>query len=75
MSVLTRSVVTAVVVALLVPLVALAGDGGKNHGFVTAKQPGCSSPPTTQGTCSASASTRRGSCARSRSPAWRPASR
>jgi len=38
MSVLTRSVLAAVVVALLVPLVALAGDGGKKHGFVTAKQ-------------------------------------
>ena len=37
MSVLTRSVVAAVVVALLVPLVALAGNS-RSHGFVVGKQ-------------------------------------
>ena len=38
MSVLTRSVVAALLAALLVPLVALAGDGGKKHGFVPGKE-------------------------------------
>ena len=38
MSVLTRSVVAALLAALLVPLVALAGDGGKKHGFVLGKE-------------------------------------
>src|SRR5687767_15200049 len=37
MSVLTRSVLAAIVVALLVPLVALAG-GSRNHGFVIGKE-------------------------------------
>jgi hypothetical protein len=38
MSILTRSVVAALLAALLVPLVALAGDGGKKHGFVPGKE-------------------------------------
>ncbi len=38
MSVLTRSVVAAFVVALLVPLVALAGDSNRTHGFVLGKE-------------------------------------
>ena len=38
MSVLTRSVLAAALVALLVPLVALAGDGGKKHSYAPAKQ-------------------------------------
>jgi Domain of unknown function (DUF4394) len=38
MSVLTRSVLAAVVVALLVPLVALAGGGNRTHGLMPGKE-------------------------------------